>query len=365
MPLTGSPRILLLGPARTAVSGVSTHLNQLFDSALSNRFSLLQFQVGSEGRTQGRIGTLFRLLTDPFGFVVSLIRWRPRIVHINTSLEPKSYWRDIVFLALAKALQRKVVYQVHGGALPGDFFAGSRMLTALLRRVLRWPDSVVLLARSEVTAYTNFAPHARLVRIANAVSPCEADVRAERYRDPPLRIVYVGRLAAEKGIFETIEAVRMLRDRGIAVRLTIAGSGPARQQIADAIEGAGLGHQVRLLAALFGPAKQQLWQAAHVLAFPTYHREGLPYALLEAMSAGTVPVISPVGAIPDVVQDEVHGLLVPARDPQAVAHALERLANDRLLLHRLALAAHARILDHYCVARMADEFDALYERLAH
>jgi glycosyltransferase involved in cell wall biosynthesis len=356
--------VLLLGPARSAVSGVSTHLNQLFESTLSSRFRLLHFQVGSEGRAQGRAGTLLRLITGPFAFAACLIRTRPRIVHINTSLMPKSYWRDIVFLTLAKAMRRKVVFQVHGGELPGEFFAGNRVLSALLRRVLCWPDTVVLLARSEMAAYGDFAPRARLVRIANAVAPGEADLRAERYSaNRPLRIVYLGRLAANKGIFETLEAVRILRDRGVVVRLTIAGTGAAGGEITRIIEAHRLGDRTRLQGAAFGSAKARLWSEADVLAFPTYHHEGLPYALLEAMAGGAVPVVSPVGAIPDVVQDGVHGLFVPARTPQAVADALERLANDRPLLHRLALAARARVVDHYSVARMAREFDALYTSL--
>jgi glycosyltransferase involved in cell wall biosynthesis len=360
----GRPRVLLLGPARNAVSGVSTHLNQLFESTLSSRFRLIQFQVGSEGRVQSRAATLLRLITSPFAFAVCLVRTRPRIVHINTSLEPKSYWRDIVYLALAKAIGCKVIYQVHGGALPTEFCAGHRLLTALLRRVLSWPDAVVLLARSEMAAYADFAPRARLVRIANAVSPGEAAVRADRNGElRPLRIVYVGRLAAAKGVLETIEAVRILRDRGIDIYLTIAGSGPAEGEITRAIEANRLGDRTALVGAVFGSAKKQLWQQADVLAFPTYHREGLPYALLEAMAGSVVPVVSPVGAIPDVVQNEVNGLLVPARDAPALANALERLATDQPLLHRLALAARLRVVNHYSLARMAEEFDALYARL--
>jgi glycosyltransferase involved in cell wall biosynthesis len=359
------PRVLLLGPARTAVSGVSTHLNQLFESDLPSRFRLFQFQVGSEGRAQSRMRTVLRLITSPFAFATCLIRTRPRIVHINTSLEPKSYWRDIVYLALAKGMGCKVIYQVHGGALPGEFFAGNRVLTALLRRILSWPDRVVLLARTEMAAYGGFAPQARLVRIANAVTAVEAELSTERYAaDRPLEVVYVGRLAADKGVFETIEAVRILRDRGVLVRLTLAGSGAAAPQIARAIQTHRLADCARLVGAVFGAEKQQLWQHADVLAFPTYHREGLPYALLEAMASGAVPVISPVGAIPDVMQHEVHGLFVPAHDPHAVADALRRLARDRTLLHRLAVAAHARIREHYSVARMAHEFDALYASLA-
>ncbi len=360
----GIATVLLLGPARSAVSGVATHLNQLFESGLSRRFRLVQFQVGSEGRTPCLLRTLVRVAISPFAFTASLARFRPHIVHVNTSLEPKSYWRDIVYLALAKAVRRKVVYQVHGGALPRDFFAGNRVLTALLRRVLSWPDAVVLLAQSEMAAYAEFAPRARLFRIANAVSPAEAEMRAELNEEHrPLRIIYMGRLAADKGVLETVEAVRILRDRGIDVSLTIAGSGSAEHEIVQAIEAHGLGDRTALLGAVFGPAKQQLWRQADVLAFPTYHREGLPYALLEAMASSVVPVVSPVGGIPDVVQNEVNGLLVPARDALALANALERMANDRQLLHRLALAARLRVVNHYSLVRMAEEFDALYARL--
>ena len=75
------------------------------------------------------------------------------------------------------------------------------------------------------------------------------------------------------------------------------------------------------------------------------------------------PVVSPVGAIADVVQNEVNGSLMGARDALALANALERLANDRPLLHRLALAARLRVVNHYSLVRMAEEFDALYARL--
>ena len=355
--------VLLLGPALTAVSGVATHLNQLLASPLAAHFRLRHFQVGSEGRAESRAGLVLRMITSPFSLAACLLWWRPRIVHVNTSFEPKGYWRDLVYLAVAKALRRKVVYQIHGGALPGQFFARSRVLTTLLRRALSWPDVVVLLVQSEVAAYHAFAPRARLVRIANAVAIHDADLRAERYRaDRPLQVVYLGRLAANKGIFESIEAVRILRDRGVEVRLALVGDGSAASAARAAIAAAGLGERVTVLAPVFGSAKQLLWQGADVLAFPS-HAEGLPFSLLEAMSAGAVPVVSPVGAIPDVVQHEVHGLLVPARNPPALADALERLARDRALLHRLAVAARARVVQHFSVVRQAEEFASIYASL--
>jgi glycosyltransferase involved in cell wall biosynthesis len=358
------PHILLLGPARAAVSGVSTHLNQLFGSKLGGAFRLSQFQVGSEGRAECRLGPLLRILTSPFELTALLLRDRPSIVHINTSFEPKGFWRDIAYLAVAKLLRRKVVYQVHGGALPQEFFASSVVLTALLRRVLSCPDVVVLLSNREMAAYRKFVPNARLELIANAIEVHDGNFSVARYiGNRPLEIVYVGRLADNKGVFQTVEAARILRDRGVDMHFSFAGTGPAEPRLRAAIDAAGLGGRVGLLGAVFGAAKQQLWQRADVFAFPTYHREGLPYALLESMAAGAVPVISPVGAIPEVMQHEVHGLFVPSRNPPALADALERLDQDRALLLRLAVTGRKRIEDQYSVARLAAEFRQLYASL--
>ncbi len=357
-------KICHLGPSLTAVSGVSTHLNQLFGSSLARECELLHFQVGSEGRRETVLGKLWRLLIAPVLFFFFLLRHRPRIVQLNTSLEPKSYWRDIAFLIVAKLLGRQVVYQVHGGALPEEFFAGSRGLTALLRRVLSLPDVVVLLAQVELEAYRRFVPAQRLEVIPNAIDP---GVLLQRPLDDeptgPLHLAYLGRMAENKGIFEVVEALaRLVRD-GRDLRLTFAGGGPDEERLKERVRALGLEGRARFAGPLFGGQKDALWMSADVFVFPTWHREGLPYAILEAMAAGAVPVTTRVGAIPDVMEDGVHGLFVPAKDLESLARALMRLDDDRALLLRLAQAGRARVLEHYTVARLAQDFQRLYDSL--
>lgn len=357
------PRVLLLGPALDAVSGVSTHLNQIIGSTLSACCKLTQFRVGGEGRVETRARMLLRALASPFWLAACLARRRPHIVHINTSLDPKAYWRDLTYLAVAKLFRRKVVYQVHGGLMPAELFAGNRPLTFLLRRVLSSAEAVVLLSRRELAAYREFAPAAHLMLIANAIDVRDADLGAGRYVSGPLEIVYLGRLAHDKGILDVVRAVAVLRDRGIQARLSVAGAGPAEQRLREAITAARLWDRVRLLGPVFGSEKQRLWLMGHVFAFPTFHCEGLPYALLESMAAGAVPIAVPVGAIPDVMEDGVHGIFVPQQDPPAIADALERLHGDRARLHRMALAGRQRIVEHYSIARLASDLRRLYVSL--
>ena len=359
--ITISKRVALLGPATTAVSGVSTHLVQLLGSSLGESFDLLHFQVGSEGRRESRFLRLARYVVSPLALLVFLLRHQPKIVHLNTSLEPKSYWRDIAYLMVARLMGRKVVYQVHGGALPNEFFPRSRFLTNLLRRVLNASDVVVLLAQVELHAYREFVPALPLVVIPNAIdSRWLAGQALESKPSGELHLVFLGRLAEAKGVYTSLEAVALLTRAGRVIRLTIAGGGPEAGRLEERAVDLGLSDCVRFAGPLFGEAKDRLWQVGHVFVFPTWHCEGLPYALLEAMAAGAVPVTTRVGAMPDVMEDGVHGLFVEAHDVNGLAAAIARLDDDRALLKRMAQAGRDRVLQGYTVERLASDFRRLY-----
>jgi len=356
--------ITLLGPGRGAVSGVSTHLNQLYSSALGEEFRLLHFQVGSEDRTESTAKKVLRVLVSPIEFASFLIQHRPSIVHLNTSLEPKSYWRDLAYLLIACSLRRKVVFQVHGGFRPQEFFAGSRWLTGLLRWVLRRPSAVVLLAQSELEAYRHFVPNQCLQVVANAIEVgnlVTAPLR-EKARGP-LHLLYLGRLVEDKGIFDVVDALARLRGEGRDLRLSIGGAGPQEALLKSRVAELGLSQRVQFAGALSGDAKDSLWRSGDVFVFPTYHREGLPYALLEAMAAGVVPISTRVGGIPDVIHDGLHGLLVQPHDPIRLAQAIACLDDDRVLLRRMAAAGRARVLEHYTVDRLANDFARIYRSL--
>lgn len=357
--------IMLLGPSPTAVSGVSTHLNQLFQSPLTDEFKLVHFQVGSEGRNESAASKLVRFLFSPIQFLGQLIREKPQIIHLNTSLESKSYWRDIIYLIIARIAGKKVVYQVHGGALPQDLFKNNMLLTKFLRLSLHTADVVVLLSQEELAAYRNFAPGLQLEVIPNAIE-LSADPlwkKTPSNQDKSLKLVYVGRLAMSKGIFEIIEALRIMRNHGKNIQLVFAGTGPEEVRLRARVNDFDLKDNVHFAGAIFGAHKDKIWEEADLFVFPTYHWEGLPYALLESMSARTPPVVSPVGAIPDVMEDGVHGVFVPSRSPEALAEAIERLDNDRALICRMGEASRQRVEKHYTVARLADDFRKLYHNL--
>lgn len=358
------PVVLLLGPHRSAVSGVSTHLNLLMGSALAEEYEVVHFQVGSEGRDEGAIGKALRLLLSPFFLAASIVFRHVSIVHINTSLNTRAYWRDIAYLAIAKAFGARVVYQVHGGELPQKFFAGSRILTGFLRWTLGLPDVVVVLAQVELTAYREFIPRQDVVVLPNGIDcrPYNAVPTVESTPDTPLRLVYIGRVAREKGLYETLQGMRLARELGVDARLVIAGAGGEEQRLRRYAQALGIAQRVCFAGPVFGVDKVKLLAGADVMVLPSYS-EGLPYALLEAMAAGIPVIATPVGAIPDVVTDGIHGFLVPTRDGKSIAESLAVLAGDRERLSWMSRACRRRIRAAFSIERLAQEFSVHYARL--
>jgi len=358
------PVVLILGPHRAAVSGVSTHVNLLMDSVLADEFEMVHFQVGSEGRDESALGKVLRLLASPFLLAATIVFRHVALVHINTSLNPRAYWRDLAYLAVAKMLGARVVYQVHGGELPRRFFAGSRALTAFLRRTLLIPDLVVVLAQVELAAYRDFVPGQQVVAIPNGID-CRAfsvvpTVRSQS--EQPLRLVYIGRVAREKGLYETLQGMRLAHELGVDARLVIAGNGAEETRLRRYAQALGVAPRVCFVGSVFGADKVKLLAGADVMILPSYS-EGLPYALLEGMAAGIPVIATPVGAIPDVVSDGIHGFLVPPRDGKAIAEALAVLAGDRERLSWMSRACRRRIRAAFSIDRLAQELALHYARI--
>jgi glycosyltransferase involved in cell wall biosynthesis len=354
------PKIVVLSPALDAMSGISTHARTLLASDLAQTYQLLHFQVGSEGRAETALAKLLRFALSPVLLAVLLLRTSARVVHLNVPLDAKGYWRDLAYWAVAKSLGCRVVNQVHGGAMPQDFFRGKAVPTWLLRRFLVSSDAVTVLSSAELRAYQAFDSRIRVHLVPNAIDPTGLADQPRAYNaDAPLQLVYVGRLVRSKGLFELIEAMAELKRAGRRFVLTMAGGGPDRDALVAATRKADLQDRVRFPGSVFGAEKRRLWLASDVFVFPTYS-EGLPYALLEAMAAGCVCITTPVGAIPDVMRPGEHGLFVPARDTGALAKAVAGLDDDREGMIRMAQAARPRVREHYTVTRLADDVGKLY-----
>ena len=162
-------------------------------------------------------------------------------------------------------------------------------------------------------------------------------------REPRL-IMAVGRLDEIKGFIYLVEACALLKQRGVNFRCEVIGEGPLRGQLEAAIERHGLTAQVILLGARQQEEVRALLYRASAFVLPsvvtpTGDRDGIPVALMEAMSAGLPVVSTQVSGIPELVIDGDTGLTAPERDAATLAGRIEQLLADAGLRERLAQRA--------------------------
>lgn len=180
------------------------------------------------------------------------------------------------------------------------------------------------------------------------VPPRSGPAVARAQGGPVMSIVSVGRLDEVKGFPTLLQACRVLQQEGIDFECEIIGDGPLRASLAEQLHALGLQDRVTLAGARPSQEVERRLARADVFVLASQrsragNMDGIPVALMEAMASGTPVVSTAVSGIPELVEDGRTGLLVPPRDPVALAAAIRRMREDRALRARCVAAATIRV----------------------
>ena len=181
------------------------------------------------------------------------------------------------------------------------------------------------------------------------------------------RIISVGRLVEKKGFCDLVDACAILQAEAVDFECLIIGTGEFEAAIRQQITDLGLSSAVRMLGARPRREVIDLVSSSAVFAGPYVigsdgNRDGLPTVLVEAMALGTPCVATDVTAVPEVIEDRVTGLLVPQRDPAALARGMRMLLDDPQLGQTLSVNARSRIERDFDLATNARALRAVFER---
>jgi glycosyltransferase involved in cell wall biosynthesis len=167
-------------------------------------------------------------------------------------------------------------------------------------------------------------------------------------------------LRPEKALDVLVAAVSLLAAEFPHLRVVIAGGGPEEARLRALVRELGLDKTIMLLGLRRDVA--DVLAAVDVVALSS-DREGTPLAVMEAMAAAKPVVATRVGGIPDLIEDGVHGLLVPPRDPSALAGALGRLLRDAQLRKELGRRGQERQRREFDVGVAVQRVETIYEEL--
>lgn len=356
------PTVLIVGgfpPKDSPIKGgVVTSCRKLMATDFPQRFDVIPFDTTQSSNPPPPLRKrLVGAVARTGRFVVTLLRHRPDAAIIFTS-SGASLMEKGVMSWMARAIGVPVLLFPRSGRIIEDFDRSRiahltiRFAFAPAQRVLcqgqTWARFVIeRLGRPEqdVEIVPNWTASRSYLDLGRN--------RTFPLRRADLRLLFLGWLEERKGIIDLIDTLAALKSEGLKPHLSIAGDGHARDVVEARIAHHGLGDQVTLLGWVQDDQKLELLSDHSALVLPSW-AEGLPNAMIEAMAAGCIVVVSRVGNIPDYIEDGRNGLLHAPRDRADIARALRQLMAPDTVLQPLSQAGHdtaARVFSPEAAAR--------------
>lgn len=363
------PRMLFMAQLPPPLHGAAL-INQLAAQSglLNERFRIailpLRFATAIADISRFRLAKLAVLFAAFLRMLTTLAVFRPRVLYLTLSPTGNAFLRDILFVAAARLFGVTRVYHLHGKGI------------AAARRSARWRDAlyrwvfsgakVILLSHRLRHDVEGLAADADIAVVNNGIpDPAGGLVPDRGAGGGPVRILFLSNMMPDKGFSVLVEALSILRERGVDFRADFAGAWFEPQgaaTFAADLRARNLTDRVRHHGPVYGDEKAALFRSSDVFAFPTCS-DCFPGVLLEAMAFGLPVVTTDEGAILDIATDGVTGFIVPRRDARSLADRLERLILDPALRHGMGAEGRRVFLDRFQLHHFENALCAALDRL--
>ncbi len=264
---------------------------------------------------------------------------RVDLLHINLASSGSAY-RKLMLAALARQLGVPYVIHLHSGRFDQFWRTAGPRLATMIDKSFGGAGAVIVLGKywARVVCERVPAAQSKTFVLANATAPSGGSFVPAS--DGRVRITFLGKIGPNKGTRQLIEALAALKHRSDWTA-TICGNG-AVEESRDLVGRLGIADRALFPGWLDDRETAEQLRNTDIFVLPSFS-EGLPMSILEAFARGIAVVATPVGSVPEVIEHERNGLLVPVGDVPALTLALERLISDSALRRALGAAAQ---LDH-------------------
>lgn len=336
-------KVIMLGPSLEEKGGMGSVGTLIINTVPADiHMEHISTWDGELSRQSGihRLQVFIRAVISLFW---KLLKGEVDVVHIHLA-ERGSALRKSILIMLTKVFGKQVILHAHGcefHSFHGDL---SPVMKRVLNLILRQSTYLIALSESWKDYYIKHCGFKaqQVVVFANPVEIPE-NIPDRAKLNKKINFVSLGRIGKRKGAFDLIEAFAHLTpQQREQSELTLAGIGEVEEALSLA-ESLNIKQHINFPGWVDPVGRSELLSKADVFVLPSYN-EGLPMALLEAMSWGLPVITTPVGGIPEVVTHSKTGLLVNPGDVQQLTEAVQSLIDDESLRFKLGTDARKRII---------------------
>lgn len=316
-------KVLIVGSDSSVKGGITSVIDRFLNYKWDDiDIELLPTYI--EGSKIKRVLFFFRAIAK---YIKKLMKNDFDIAHIHMSYKG-SFYRKYLIVKMSNLFKRTTILHLHGSEFEIFYNKSNKIIKRLIRDIFECCDSVIVLGKVWESVVKEIAPKSNINIFNNAVNI--PDYRVE-WNEDKINILFLGVLIKRKGIYELIEAIKVLNQEGTikekGLNFVIGGSGPEEERIKEIISDYNLEHCVQMSGWVNGALKEKLLKKSQVFILPSYN-EGLPMAILEAMSYG-IPVISTnVGSIAEVVKEGITGTLIKKGNVEEIIYSINNEISD-------------------------------------
>ncbi len=346
----------------------------LAGSSLRERFhvDILKSNVRSSNAAKGAwdMQGVTRVASISVSLFLRLLFHRPSLVYMTLSQNSSGLARDAAYLMICRLFRVPAVAHLHGSKLLDYLNSRPPVVRGRIVRMLESFRSIVTCADSITKELATAIPSARFETVYNACPP--APSAPTRLTHETLTVGFMGHLSAAKGFYDLIAAADLVLSIYPQTRFEFAGErlDNERNVTATVTKGSDWGKvesimkrfpdNFRWRGIVTGKDKQVFWDSCDVFALPSY-AEAFPVAVLEAMQAGIPLIVTPVGALPEILRDHVNGFFVPIGDAAAIADRILQLIRSRPAREKMS-EENRLAAKRFSVERMVQAMMSVFER---
>ncbi len=347
-------KVLILTPEFNRIGGVANHFK-----GLANKFSVdIDFFFVGNHRNNNYFSMIFHVIKNYYEFIKKISTNNYNVIHLNPSLDTFAVIRDSIFLIICKYFKCKTVFFIHGWDVKFQTKIDKRYVF-LIKKIFNLADIICVLSSEFKTKLESWG-----IKSTIELSTTKVDddlvksfsISLKKYNQ---NILVLSRIEKAKGIEISINTFELIIKKFPHAHLFIVGTGSYKDEAMQLVKDREITN-VHFTGQLNGQDLINVFNNCSIYLFPTFHGEGMPTSVLEAMAFGLPVITRAVGGVIDFFENGKMGYLVQSKDAAEYAKIIQDLFNNESKIKMMSELNNVYATEHFLASKVAKKLENLY-----